>query len=140
LQATEACKTAEEARKEAEIAQKQAEVEAKAVGTRKAARVIAKPKATEISEGTNRLRRAMGLMDDKPTYLAIQVLHLIIWNTDSPALICLGLGQQSTIRELVHQVRLDLRAEYRHQPVKELGDLFKMVSFRRTRTRLGCAY
>ena len=66
---------AEEARKEAEVAQKQAEVVAKAAGTRKAAQVIAKPKATEMSEGTDRLRRAMGLMDDKPTYLAIQVLH-----------------------------------------------------------------
>jgi hypothetical protein len=77
LQATEACKVAEDARKEAQEAQKQAEVIAKAAGTTKTMKVIAKPKATEMSEGADRLRRAMRLMDDKPTYLAIQVTHLI---------------------------------------------------------------
>ena len=34
---------------------------------------------------------------------------------------------KSTVRDLVHQVRLDLRLEYRRQPAKDLGDLFKMV-------------
>jgi hypothetical protein len=68
---------AQEARKEAEVAQKQAELVARAAGTKKAPRTVAKPKATEISEGPDRLRRAMGLADDKSTYLAIQVSSLI---------------------------------------------------------------
>jgi hypothetical protein len=36
--------------------------------------VVPKPKATEMMEGSDRLRRAMGLIEDKTTYLAIQVL------------------------------------------------------------------
>jgi hypothetical protein len=50
--------------------------------------MIPKPKAAEMSEGTDRLRRAMMLDDDKATYLAIQVsalanktlmVHAAIW-------------------------------------------------------------
>lgn len=58
------------AKKEAEAAKKEAK---KTRAAEKVSSMIPKPKISEMSEGTDRLRRAMGLIDDKLTYLAIQV-------------------------------------------------------------------
>jgi hypothetical protein len=61
---------AEKVRHEAEKARHDTE---QAHKTGKKPPMIPKPTATEMAEGTDRLRRAMGLTDDKATYLAIQV-------------------------------------------------------------------
>jgi hypothetical protein len=76
-----------------------------------------------MSEGNGRLRKAMELQDDKATYLAIQVSNML----QHPPVANPLMNMKSTVRDLVHQVRLDLRVEYRQQPAKDLGDLFKMV-------------
>jgi hypothetical protein len=86
--------------------------------------MIPKPKTSEMSEGADRLRRAMGLIDDKTTYLAIQVSAVL------KRLTYLLIREQSTIRDLVHRANLDMQLEYRRQSMKDLGDLFKMVRSR----------
>jgi len=60
----------------AETAKKEVENKAKAMGKSIPEVVIPKPKAAEMSESCDRLRRVMGLMDDKASYIAIQVSHL----------------------------------------------------------------
>jgi hypothetical protein len=64
---------AEKARSEAVAARKEAEQKAKGGDKGGSMAMIPKPRADEMTEGTDRLRRAMGLMDDKSKYLAIQV-------------------------------------------------------------------
>jgi hypothetical protein len=64
---------AEKAREDAETAKKEAELRAKTSGIKMATPMISKPRATEMSEGADKLRRAMGLVGDKATYLAILV-------------------------------------------------------------------
>ena len=68
--AEEATAIAVKARDEAEAAKK--DVEKKNKETEYTCS-IPKPKASEMSDGTDRLRKAMELQDDKATYLAIQV-------------------------------------------------------------------
>jgi hypothetical protein len=65
---------ADKARGEAKVAKKEAELRAKAIGLKTATPMIPKPKAADMSEGVDRLRKAMGLIDDRATYLAILVI------------------------------------------------------------------
>ena len=71
----EAEKTAKEARKEAEDAAKNN------MAKNTPTVMVPKPKAADFNEGTDRLRKVMGLMDDKAEYLAIQVSHHLLMIT-----------------------------------------------------------
>jgi hypothetical protein len=83
-EATSACKEAkmaadkakgdaEAAKNETKAAKKDVEQRAKATEKDMPIPMIPKPKIKEMSEGSNRLRNAMGLIDDKAMYLTIQV-------------------------------------------------------------------
>ena len=67
---------AEKARNEAEVAKKVRQ-KVGTDGNSNSTPIVPKPRVAEMAEGTDRLRRAMELMDDKAKYLAIQVSALL---------------------------------------------------------------
>ena len=71
--AEEARETANKLREEADAARKDLEVKNKTTESNAAPSKIQRPRTGEMPEGQNRLRKAMGLENDKATYLAIQV-------------------------------------------------------------------
>ena len=80
--AEEVTVAANKARDEAEAARIDLEHKSKLTGLNASLSKIQKPKASEMSEGSGRLRKVMGLQDDKATYLAIQVsnMHQHCWS------------------------------------------------------------
>ena len=67
---------ANKAKDEAEAARIDLELRSKSTEPNAGLSKIQKPRASEMSEGNGRLRKAMGLQDDKATYLAIQVSNI----------------------------------------------------------------